>query len=48
MDENAIDAISRYRRESPIEIRDGAHTGGQKLNTEFPASSLGGLQEGAV
>src|SRR3954453_22504185 len=52
MDENAIDAISRHRSESPIEIRNGAHTSGQKLNTKFPASSLGacgkGRYDGAV
>jgi len=48
MDENSADTILRHRRKGPIEIRDGAHTGGQKPNTEFPASTLGGLQEGAV
>ena len=46
VDENGVDATSRHPREGPIELRDGAHTDGQKLNTEFPAGSLGGFQDG--
>ena len=48
VDENGVDATSRHPREGPIELRDGAHTDGQKLNTEFPSGNLGGLQEGPV
>ena len=48
MDENGADAIVRHLREGPIEIRDGAHTDGQKLNAEFLFGGLGGLKDGAV
>jgi hypothetical protein len=48
MDENTADTISPHRREGPIEIREGAHTDGQKLNPEFPSGSLGNFQKGPV
>ena len=48
VDENGADATLRHRHEGPIVIRDGTHADGQKLDTELPTGSLGGLQEGLV
>jgi len=38
----------RHLREGAIEIRDGFHTDGQKLNIEFPSGSFGGLKDEPV
>ena len=48
MDENRPDAALRHLRESAIELRDGAHADGLKLNIEFPSGSLGGLKDSPV
>ena len=44
MDENGVDAISRHRRKSPIEIRDGEHRNALDLNAKLLAGGFSGLQ----
>ena len=44
VDENGVDAISRHRRESAIEIRDAEHRNALDLKAKFPAGGFSGLQ----